>query len=113
MHELGLCAEMVHTVEGIMENERLNKITKIKVQIGEITGVLPRFMQECWVPACEGSKLEGSELEIDFIPAKAICRKCGEEYHPILSKPICPKCGSTDYDFEEGFEFEIIEISGE
>lgn len=104
---------MVRTLEELMKDEGLTKIEKIKVDIGEITGVLPRFMEECWGPASEGTPLEGAKLEINFLPSKGVCRNCGEVFHPEHGKGVCPKCGSQLYDLENGFEFEITEISGE
>ena len=112
MHELGLCNEMVHTLEDLMKKENLKSIKEITVEIGEITGVLPRYMKECWGPASEGTLLEGAALKIDFIPAKARCKNCGEEYL-TSNNPKCPNCGSEDKELENGFEFEIAEIKGE
>ncbi len=112
MHELGLCNEMVHTLEDLMKKEKLLHIEEITVEIGEITGVLPRYMEECWGPASEGTKLAGSKLKIEFIQAKAHCKKCGKSY--LVSKyQKCPFCGSEEKEFENGFEFEITQIKGE
>ena len=111
MHELSLCNEMVHTLEDLMKKEKLSRIEEITVEVGEVTGVLPRYMEECWKPASESTRLEGSKLNIVYIPAKAVCKKCGEEY--LTSKnPKCPKCGSDEKELLNGFEFEITEIKG-
>ena len=112
MHELGLCNEMVHTLEDLMKKEGLKSIQEITVEVGEITGVLPRYMEECWGPASEGTSLEGSKLKIDFIPAKARCKSCGKDYLSS-NNPKCPFCGSEEKELENGFEFEITEIKGE
>lgn len=112
MHELGLCNEMVHTLENLMRKEGLARIEEITVQIGEITGVLPRYMEECWGPASEGTALEGSKLKIEFIHAKALCKKCGKSY-PASEHQKCPFCGSEEKELENGFEFEITQIEGE
>lgn len=113
MHELSLCTEMVRTLENLMDEEGLHKIQKIKLQVGEVTGVLPRFMQDCWGPASEGTRLEGAKLEIEYLPSSARCPKCGEVFHPEHGQTTCPKCGCKDCPIEKGFEFEITEITGE
>lgn len=112
MHELGLCSEMVHTLEELMDKEHLTEIHSVTVQIGEVTGVLPRYMMECWPAAIEGTRLDGSELKIDWVNAKGMCRHCDTEFLVSQNKGHCPKCGSEDYDLETGFEFEITEIHG-
>ncbi len=111
MHELGLCNEMVHTLEDLMKKENLSHIQEITVEIGEITGVLPRYMEECWGPASENTRLEGAKLNIVFIPAKASCKKCGREYLTSENEK-CPDCGSEEKELLNGFEFEITEIKG-
>ncbi len=111
MHELSLCNEMVHTLEDLMKKEKLSRIESVTVEIGEITGVLPRYMEECWGPASENTRLEGAKLNIVFIPAKALCKKCGEEYLCSSNKK-CPKCGGEEKEILNGFEFEITEIQG-
>lgn len=111
MHELSLCNEMVHTLEDLMKKERLSRIQEITLEIGEVTGVLPRYMEECWGPASEGTRLEGAKLNIVYLPAKALCKKCGEEYLTSESSK-CPRCGSEEKELQNGFEFEITEIKG-
>ena len=112
MHELGLCAEMVRTLEDIMKKEKLSSIKEISLDIGEATGVLPRFMTECWAEASKESKLKGSALKINLIPARGICQHCHTEYE--LSKHNkCPECGYGEMEQTSGFEFEITEIQGE
>ena len=39
MHELGLCTEMVRTLEDLMKEEGLKKISKVCVDVGEITEI--------------------------------------------------------------------------
>ena len=111
MHELSLCNEMIHTLEDLMEKESLSKIEEVTVEIGEVTGVLPRYMQECWIPASAGTKLEGCALKIHFVEAEALCSSCGKEY-ALKNHPSCPYCGSEKREIQKGFEFEITEIKG-
>ena len=43
MHELGLLSAMVKTIEGIAQEERLERVEKIVLQVGELSGVVPAY----------------------------------------------------------------------
>ena len=48
MHELGLLSAMVKTIEGIAKEEQLERIEKIVLQVGELSGVLPAYLESCY-----------------------------------------------------------------
>ena len=110
MHELGFAVEIVHAVEDIMDENKLTKVEKIVLTIGEATGIVPSYMKYCFPAAVDKTRLEGVELEIEFIRAKGRCRNCGEEFVITDHHSKCPKCGSEEFDIITGREFEIKEI---
>ena len=110
MHELGYATEIVSTLEDYMKENHLTEITSVTLLIGEATGVVPHYMEECWPAAIEGSALANAKLVIDFRKAQGRCRECDELYVISDTHGKCPKCGSEEYDFQNGYEFEISEI---
>lgn len=110
MHELGYAVELVNTLLDYMDKEKLTEIHSVTLQVGEATGIIPRYMMECWPAAVEGTKLAETKLKIDYVLAKGICRNCDYEYPITLSHGVCPKCGCDEYDMNTGYEFEITEI---
>ena len=112
MHELGYATELVATLEQLMEREHLSVITEVTLTAGEATGIVPKYMYDCWPAAIEGTKLENCLLKVNTIPAWGRCRECEERYVISLTHGHCPKCGSEDYDMETGYEFEVTEIRG-
>lgn len=112
MHELGFATELVSTLEDLMDQENLTKISSVTLKVGEATGVVPRFLLECWPAAIEDSRLPDCELKIDYVHAVARCRDCGQEYPASSSHGKCPKCGCEDYELLNGYEFEVVEIHG-
>ena len=96
-----------------MEENGLTVISEITLTVGEATGIVPRFMMECWPAAVEDSeKIKDCKLKIDFIESIGECHECETQFPIAKNKRVCPKCGCEDYDTITGYEFEISEIRG-
>lgn len=90
MHELGLVFEMIKRVETLAAECNITHVQKVVLAIGEISYVVPMFIREVYAPACEGTVLEGSELEIEAIPARGKCRECRRVYDLVKFNGVCP-----------------------
>ena len=110
MHELGYCTALVDTLEELMVNENLTEISECTLTVGEATGVIPKYLIDCWPAAVEDTKLEKCVLKVQFVHAKGQCRECEHEYVISAFHGHCPKCGCEDYNMISGYEFEVTEI---
>ena len=110
MHELGLISAVVKTVENIMIKESLTTVEKIVLQVGELSGVIPHYVEECYPAAVYKTTLENTKLEMEVIPGIVRCKQCGEEFSGVLYDLKCPKCGSESLEALSGREFIIKEI---
>ena len=113
MHELGYAIELIRTLEDFMEEEHLSVITEVTLTVGEATGIVPRFMYECWPAAIEDSeKIHDCVLKIKEIKSIGECHNCEKQFPIAECRRVCPYCGCEDYDTVTGYEFEISEIKG-
>ncbi|MDO5734630.1 MAG: hydrogenase maturation nickel metallochaperone HypA [Eubacteriales bacterium] len=110
MHELGIMIEVVRQVEAMAKREKVKRVEKIVLQIGEIATVIPHFVEECFPAAAYETSLEDTELEIEIIPANGRCRECEKVYHLLDKNGHCTYCGQKNFDFLSGREFMIKEI---
>jgi len=114
MHELGVIIEIVNTVQKLCEEEGIEKVHSLTLQVGEISSVVPRFLEECYPAAVDGSFMEDTKLIIETVPANALCRSCNRIYrvldNPNQDKNICPVCSSKETELLSGREFNIKEI---
>lgn len=110
MHELGLCSEMVKTLLDLMESEKLTLIEEVTITVGEATGVVPRYMYDCWPAVVEDTVLAKTKLKVNYVITLGRCHKCMHEYPLILNHEKCPECGCDEYDIINGYEFEITNI---
>ena len=112
MHELGLLSSMLKTIDQIMLDEKLTHIEKIVLQVGEISGIIPEFITECYPAAVYKTRYEDTKLEMEVIPGVVLCNKCGREFNGREFYLTCPGCGGEDLTPLSGREFIIKEIQG-
>ena len=111
MHELGVVLEIVKTVEQFVdENDVTSKIDKLILQIGELSSIIPKYVEAVYPAAVDGTILEKTELEIEIIPANARCKDCTKIFNAVINRAVCPECGSKEVELLSGREFFIKEI---
>ncbi|MGV8983798.1 hydrogenase maturation nickel metallochaperone HypA/HybF [Clostridium sp.] len=110
MHEIGVLIEVVKTVENFAKENGVTKIQGLVLQIGELSSMIPKYIEACYPAAVDGTLLQRAELKIEILPGNGICKKCNKVFNLIENKNICPKCGSKDWELLCGNEFMIKEI---
>ena len=110
MHEIGVLIEVVKTVENFAKKNGVTKIQAVVLQIGELSSMIPRYIEACYPAAVDGTMLQETELKIEILPGNGICKNCNKVFNLIENKNTCPKCESKDWDLLCGNEFMIKEI---
>lgn len=110
MHELGVMMEVLKVVEQCAEENGVTKVETLVLQIGELSSVLPEFIEELYPIVAEGTILENTKLEIEVLPGNALCRGCGKVFNIMKNDGTCPVCSSTNWEQLGGREFNIKEI---
>lgn len=110
MHELGVIIEVAKAVEQIALENQITEVDTIVLQIGEISSMIPRYIQECYPAAVDGTMLEKTKLEIEIILATAQCNACDTHFNVVENEGYCPTCQVKDWNLISGKEFMIKEI---
>ena len=110
MHELSILGEVVRIVEQSMAANNLKKVKTIVLQVGELSGVVPRFLEECYAAASYKTPLDGSTLDIEIIPALARCHACGKVFNIVENNSRCQSCRNEGFDILTGRDFFIKHI---
>lgn len=110
MHELGVVIKIVKTVENFAKNNGITDVDTIRIQIGELSSMIPRYIEACYPAAVDGTILENTKLEIEILPANGMCRDCKKVFNVVESKYLCPYCNGGDIELLSGKEFMIKEI---
>lgn len=110
MHELGVIIEVVKTVEKFAEKNSVKQIDTLVLQIGELSSMIPQYIESCYPAAVDGTLLENTKLKIEVLPGNGMCRDCGKVFNLLKSEGRCPGCGVKDFKILSGKEFMIKEI---
>jgi len=113
MHELRIAQEIINITQREMFARKLNKISKIGLKIGALSGIDPEALSFGFEASIVDSELAGARLEIEFIPVKGRCNSCQADFEIDDFVFICPKCGSSDITVSEGEELNITYFIGE
>ena len=77
MHELSIALRIVEALDKELANEADDLIVAaVNIQIGALTGLVPEALQFSWDLATENTRLQGSELQIDWVDAAGFCPEC-------------------------------------
>ena len=110
MHEIGIVRQIVRTVTDFAQENGIEKIAEVVVDCGELSLVIPKYLQDIYPVVTEGTILEGTTLLINEIPGMAECDACDEIFNVVEHKGFCPNCGGFEKTVLSGQNFGIREI---
>ena len=67
MHELGVVIEVVKTLDKIVLENNLTEVESIVLQIGEISSMIPKYIEDCFDVAIDGTQFEKTKLRIEVL----------------------------------------------
>ncbi|MCX4775922.1 hydrogenase maturation nickel metallochaperone HypA [Streptomyces sp. NBC_01264] len=114
MHEMSIALAVVGQVEEAAP-EAGSTVSRVELQVGELAGVVPDALGFCFELACAGTLLEGAELVVRSVPARARCGACAGDWAVGLPPELCcPRCGSaTEVELLSGRELRILTVTWE
>ena len=110
MHELGIVIEIIRIAERRAREEKANKVTRIVLQIGQLSALVPELVEVCYPAAVCDTLLSDAELRIEVLPANAICRNCKKVFNVVDHEYQCPVCESRNWELLCGRKVIIKEI---
>lgn len=110
MHEIGIVRQLVRTVSDFAAENQVSDIREVVVDCGELSLVIPEYLEELYPVVAKDSILAHAKLTIHMVPGLAECEECDEIFNVIEHKGYCPNCGSFDKTVLSGKEFSIREI---
>ena len=110
MHEIGIVRQLLRTVTAFAEENGIEEIHEVVVDCGELSLVIPEYVQELYPPVVKGSILENARLTVNTVPGHAECDACDEIFNVVQHKGYCPNCGSFEKTVLSGKDFTVREI---
>lgn len=110
MHELGLADAMLKMVDKVVKEEHLTEVNSVTIEIGDLSGVVPHFMSDCWEAVVDRTPYQKTELIIKTAPGTLRCEDCQSEFLADLDHLSCPNCGGKKLTPLTGRDMTILEI---
>ncbi len=110
MHELGILSSLVHTIDGIVKKEGLTEVEKVVIEVGELSGIVPRYLEQCYPAAVYKTFMENTELELITVPGIVKCRECELVFNAAANDLCCPGCSGQNFEILEGNDMVVKEI---
>ncbi|MGA2667884.1 MAG: hydrogenase maturation nickel metallochaperone HypA [Ignavibacteria bacterium] len=110
MHELSIAQDILDIVFTNVPPDDYEDVTKIKVKIGEISGVIPESLEFCFNAISAETQLSNAVLVIEKIPFILKCNSCDKTSTNEMGIRICPDCSGSDTTVISGTELEVTEV---
>ncbi len=110
MHELGIAMRIADITSKVAKREGVRKVTGINVDIGELAGIVPDLLEFSFKMATKNTSLEKTRLNINIIPATAMCLSCEKQFAPDGFLTVCPVCGTYECNITKGKELNVQSI---
>ena len=111
MHELGIVLNVIDRVEEIAKENNVKKVTKLTLEIGEVSSIVPSYFSDCFEWAKKKTDyMKDTELEMIILEGLSYCRDCKKTYKTTEYAKKCPPCGSDDTYLVTGDEMRIKDI---
>ena len=112
MHELAITQSLLDLVLAETAKAGTGKVLKINIVLGEMSGVVDRFVKFNFDLLSRNTVAEAATLSFRKITQQARCRKCGNVFRPGDLRWNCPECEASELEIIAGNEMylESIEV---
>lgn len=111
MHELGIVLHVIDRTEEIAKENKVEKVTRLILEIGEVSSIVPSYFSDCFEWAKKKTEyMQDTELQMIILEGVSYCRHCRKTYKTTEFAKTCPYCGSDDTYLVTGNEMRIKDI---
>src|SRR5665648_949906 len=110
MHEGSIAQNLLAIAIEKAKEYNVNRITLIRVKVGEFTGVNQSSLEFAFDNFSQGTIAEKASLKIISSPLLGKCRKCNEVFEIKKDDFKCSKCHSLEIDIISGEDLYIEDI---
>ncbi|MGW5422235.1 hydrogenase maturation nickel metallochaperone HypA/HybF [Streptomyces sp. NPDC003943] len=111
MHEMSVALAVVDQVETAARSRGATGVRSIRLEMGELAGIVADSLAFCFELACAGTLVEGAELITTTVPGTARCEPCSRVWEVGMPpRLLCPGCGGAAVELVSGRELRIREV---
>ncbi|MGK5086481.1 hydrogenase maturation nickel metallochaperone HypA [Bdellovibrionota bacterium FG-2] len=107
MHEVAIAQNIIEICQS---HAGTHKVSIVKLEIGDLSGVIADALEFCFEACAKGTKLEGATLIINRIKGAAKCPSCASSFEVAAVFDSCPNCQSYPVEILAGKQMRVCEI---
>ena len=110
MHEYSVVQSLITSCEENARTHSSNKVTKVIVKVGVMSGVEPDLLQTAFDTFKEKTICDGCELFINIQQVVIKCLDCEEQSILLDNAYHCHHCKSTNVNVTDGEEMYLMQL---
>ena len=110
---MSIAKSLIDILKDEMINHHVKTIRSVRLNIGQMSAVVPDALSFCFHVITKGTDLERVKLIMDIVPLMGSCSECGNEFEIINYNFICSKCGGKKIITIGGKDMSIVEMEVE
>ncbi len=112
LHELSIAESLLEIVVDESKKHGLERVNKIKLQIGEFAAVVAESLTFCFEMVSRDTVASGALIEIESVGVVARCDVCDLSFEVQDQVFLCPRCGEPALELLSGRELSVMSIEG-
>ena len=112
MHEMGLMDAMLRMVRRICKEEQLEHVSRITLEVGELSGIEIHYLTDCFDAVIDGTEFADTKLNVVTVPGVFHCNDCDIDFPFQNNELFCPECFGRNLTPVGGRDMTILEIEG-
>jgi len=113
MHEMSIAVELVRQLETLAAERDIARIEAVDVAAGVLRQIVPEALQTAFAVIAEGTCAAGAQLNLEIVPARVKCRRCGREFALEGDAYFCERCGEADVEIVAGNDILLTSVTCE
>lgn len=110
MHEMSVAQDIIEIVRDHVPQGAEEKVKKIRLKIGELSGIVPDSLLFCFDILKTESGHRNASIDIEYVPITARCRLCDKTSQLEYGIYFCLSCHSSDIELLTGKELNIVDV---
>jgi len=113
MHEYSVVQALLEQCEHYAAENGAEKITKVVVKIGRLSGVEAHLLEIAFNTFKEQTVCDGADFVMNLQPVVIRCKTCGKESVLEALHYCCPACESIDVEVTDGEDMLLMSLEME
>lgn len=110
---MSIAQSLIDVLREEMIRHHVKTLKSVRLNIGQISAVVPAALSFCFEVVTNGTDLEGVKLIMDIVPLMGYCNECEKEFEIKEYNFVCPTCSSTKIDTIGGQGMSVVEMEGD